>query len=185
MPMQPVTSEKEEATPANGKLRLLSLYADLPASVRARWAISTITKLASPQWQTASDMWKIDSLHVSQPIRQLITDDAANADVLIIAASSLKYGEPMLIKWLDSLKTRTSNRPVSGLLVGLLGDEETKTMELGGVVKPLIHCAQQMGWNFIWHWMGEDAMSDADWLTSNIETLLVSKSAANEEMVFC
>jgi hypothetical protein len=184
MSMQPGISVKEELTPPRGKFHLLSLYADLPASVRARWAAGTIAKLVGPQWHTTSEMWKIDSLNVSAPIREMITNDAANADVVIIAASSLAHGEPMLVQWLNSLEACKVKRPVTGLLVGLLGDEEATTVELGGVVKPLILCAQHMGWNFIWHWMGEEAMRDSEWLTANVETLLASKSAASDEMLF-
>ena len=185
MPMQPEISEKEQFAVTNGKLRLLSLYADLPAAVRARWAVGSMVRLAGPHWQTTSEMWKIDSLRVSQPIRQMITADAAKADVIVIAASSLAQCDPVLIQCLNSLEAGRDDRPLSGLLVGLLGDDETTTAELAGVVKPLIHCAQKMGWNFIWHWMGEDAMSDADWLTANLENLLVSKLAANDEAFIC
>lgn len=180
MPMQPEMSVKEEVRVTNGKFRLLSLYGDVAASGRARWAVSAIARVAGPDWQTTSETWKIDSLNVSQPIRQMITNDAANADAILIAAGSL---EPALLQWLDSLETR--NRPVPGLLIGLIGDDETTTVDLSLVVKPLIHGAQKMGWNFIWHWMGEDAMSDADWLTAHVQDLLAGKSAANDGMIFC
>jgi hypothetical protein len=177
--MQPDENAREVGA-ADGKLRLLSLYGDITASKRARWAASTIVRLAGPDWQTTSEMWKIDTIQVSQPIRQMITNDAANADVMIIAASSF---EPALMQWLDFLEAR--NRPSAGLLVGLIGDDETTKEELSLVVKPLIHSAQKMGCNFIWHWMGEDAMSDADWLIESLQNLLASKSAANNEAVFC
>lgn len=185
MPMYSGMSVKEEVTPVSGKLHVVSLYADLPASVRARWAAGTIARLAGPRWRTTSEMWKIDSLNISTPIREMITNDAAKADVVIIAASSLAYSESQLVQWLNSLETCKTKRPVVGLLVGLLGDEEATTVELGSVVKPLIHCAQHMGWNFIWHWMGEDAMNDTGWLAENVEILLASKSAANDKMILC
>jgi hypothetical protein len=178
---QPEAFAKEVAV-MNGKLHLLSLYGDLAASARARRLANTIAKRAGPHWQTASEMWKIDSLCVSEPIRQMITDDAAKADVIIIAASSL---EPALIQWLNSLEAGKHNRPLAGLLVGLLGDEETTTAELGGVVKPLLRSAQQMGWNFIWHWMGEETMSDTGWLGPSLENLLACKSATRGEPIFC
>lgn len=181
---QPVISENE-VTATNGKLRLLSLYGDIPASVRARWVANKIAKLAGPHWPTTSEMWKIDTLQVSEPIRQMITNDAANADVIIIAASSSAHSEPALMEWLVSLEVRKDNHPASGLLVGLLDDDETQTAELSSVVKPLLDCAQQMGWNFIWHRMGEGAMNDASWLTASMENLLAGKLAAANELVFC
>ena len=177
MPMQTNIFAREVAV-TNGKLHLLSLYGDLPASVRARWAAGAIARLAGPPWKTTSEMWKIDSLQVSAPIREMITNDAANADV-IIAASSLAHSEPALFQWLESLKDCKGNRPVTGLLIGLLGDEETTTVDLDGVVKPLLHCAQQTDRNFIWHRMETGAMNGSDWLADSVNELLSRKSAAH------
>ena len=193
MPMQTNVFAKEVAV-TNGKLHLLSLYGDLPASVRARWAAGAIARLAGPLWKTTSEMWKIDSLQVSAPIREMITNDAANADVIIVAARSLAHSEPVLIQWLESLKdckgsrpacvaeaiceppsrsTTARRRPVPGLLVGLLGDEEeTTTMNLNIVVKPLLHCAQQTDRNFVWYSMENGAMRNSDWLADSVNDLL-------------
>jgi hypothetical protein len=175
----------KEAETTNGKLRLLSLYGDLPASVRARWVSGAIARLAGPQWQPISEMWKIDSLQVSEPIRQMITNDAANADVIIIAVSSLAQSELVLTQWLDSLKARGNNRSVSGLLVALLGDEETTTVELGRAVKPLTHFAQVADRDFIWHWMDNGALNDTSWLAGSVLGLLSRKSAVNNEPALC
>jgi hypothetical protein len=170
----------KEVAVTNGKLHLLSLYGDLPASVRARWAAGAIARLAGPLWKTTSEMWKIDSLQVSAPILEMITNDAANADVIIVAASSLAHSEPALIQWLESLKDCKGNRPVPGLLVGLLGDEEeTTTMNLNMVVKPLLHCAQQTDRNFVWYSMENGAMRNSDWLADSVNDLLARKSAAH------
>jgi hypothetical protein len=168
----------------NGKLRLFSLYADLPASVCARWATCTINKLAGPDWQTSTEMWKIDSLRSSESILEMMTQDAANADVIVVAVTSLAQTDPALMEWLDSLTHWQTSRPAANLLIGLLGDDDTKTRELDRIVKPLIRCAQQTRRDFIWHWMGEDAMSDSDWLTDNIKNLLTRKLAASDESVF-
>lgn len=45
-----------------GSLRVFSIYADLPASVRARWAYKTICHLAGEDWIVSSELWKIDFL---------------------------------------------------------------------------------------------------------------------------
>jgi hypothetical protein len=195
-----------EVAVTNGKLHLLSLYGDLPASVRARWAAGAIARLAGPLWKTTSEMWKIDSLQVSAPIREMITNDAANADVIIVAASSFTQSEPVLIQWLETLKdckgdrpacvaeaiceppsrsTTARRRPVTGLIVGLIGDEETSAVNLNCVVKPLLHCAQQTDRSFIWHWMESGAMNGSDWLADGVNELLSRKSAAHSEAVFC
>lgn len=165
----------KEATVMNGKLHLLSLYGDLPASVRARWAAGTIARLAGPYWQTNSEMWKIDSLQVSEPIRQMITNDAVDADVIIIAASSLAQSKPVLIQWLNSLEACKNCHPFSGLLVGLLGDDEANAADLGCVVKPLIHFAQVADRDFIWHWMENSATNDSNWLADSVNELLSRK----------
>jgi hypothetical protein len=184
MPMQPVISPAE-VVPTNGKLHLFSLYADFPASVRARWAASAIIKMAGRQWKSSSEMWKLDSLTSSQPIRDMITSDAANADVIVIGVSSLERRAVELVQWLDSVAAREPKRSVPGLLIGLIGDEENKSRELDWTVKKLIRCAQQADRDFIWHWMEKGATGDSSWLADNVKELLARKSAANSEAVFC
>jgi len=171
---------REEAA-ADGKLHLLSLYGDIAASERARWAAGTIARLAGPDWKTTSEMWKIDSLTVSEPIKEMISRDAANADVIVIAVSSLEQRAVELFQWLDSLPAREPKRSVPGLLIGLLGDEEEQSRELDWTVKQLIRCAQQVDRHFIWHWMEPSAMDDADWLTESVGELLSRKLAASDD----
>ena len=173
--IQPSILTAMDHTATNGKLRLLSLYGDLPASVRTRWAAAMVARLAGPHWQITSEMWKIDSLQVSEPIREMITNDAANADVIIIAASSLTQHEPALIQWLHSLEACKHNHPFAGLLVGLLGDDETARADLGCVVNPLIHFAHLGDRDFIWRWMEQSAMNDSSWLTGGVNQLLNRK----------
>ena len=174
-----------EVAATNGKLQMLSLYEDIPASMRARLVAGTIAKMAGPRWQTTSEMWKIDSLTVSEPVKEMISSDAANADVMVIAVSSLEQRALGLVQWLDSLAARGPKRSVPGLLIGLLGDEENIPKELDWTVKQLIRCAQQTDRSFIWHWMGEGAMDGSDWLTDGVEELLARKLAANNEPAFC
>lgn len=168
-------------TAANGNLQVLSLYEDLPASVRARWATGVITKLASPHRKTNPTMWKIGSLASSQPIKEMISTDAANADVIIIAISSLGHRADDLFQWLDSLPARETKRTVPGLLIGLLGDDEEQSPELDWTVEQLMRCAQQADRHFIWHWMEEGAMSNSDWLTESAGKHLTGPLAARED----
>jgi hypothetical protein len=182
--MQPVISAKE-VTPSNGKLHLFSLYADFPASVRARWAASTIIEMAGRHWRSSSEMWKLDSLTGSQPITSMVSHDAAEADVIVIAISSLEQRAVELVQWLDSLAARGPKRSVPGFLIGLLGDEDDKSHELDWTVKQLMRCAQRADRNFIWHWMEKSAMDDSDWLADSVEELLARRLAANNEAVFC
>ena len=160
----------------DGRLHVFSLYVDFPAAVRARWATSQISRLAGEQWKTSTEMWNLDSLTTSEPIRKMIAQDAAEADVLVIAMSSLDWRELELVQWLDSLTAGKANRPGPGLFIGLLGDGKGRAVKLDWTVKQFLRCARQMDRNFIWHWMDRDAMADVDyWLTDSVEALLTHK----------
>jgi hypothetical protein len=180
----PSDTHTQPAPATAGKLSLFSLYVDFPSSVDARWLASTMKRLAGSHWQTSSEMWKVDSLAASEPIRQMITNDAANADVIIVAVSSLTHREPALVQWLESLAAETGGRPGAGLIIGLLGDEETKAADMEWTVKSLLRCAHQAGRDFIWRWMGEGAMNDDSWLTDDFKNLLARKLATDHEVVF-
>ena len=157
------------------RLHLFSLYVDFPAAVRARWAIRQISRLAEEQWKVSTEMWNLDSLTTSEPIRKMITQDVADADVLVIAMSSLDWRELGLVQWLDSLIAGKANRTGPGLFIGLLGDGRGQAVELDWTVKEFLRCARQMNRDFIWHWMDRDAMVDDDWLTDSVEALLTRK----------
>ena len=103
-------------------LHLFSLYVDFPATVRARWATRQISRLAEEQWKVSTEMWNLDSLTTSEPIRKMITQDVTDADVLVIAMSSLDWRELGLVQWLDSLIAGKANRTGPGLFIGLPGD---------------------------------------------------------------
>ena len=158
-----------------GRMHLFSLYVDFPAAVRARWAIRQIFRLAGKQWKTSAEMWNLDSLTTSEPIRKMITQDVADADVLVIAMSSLDWRELELIEWLNCLTAGKANRPGPGLFIGLLGDGKGQAVELDWTVKQFLRCARQMNRDFIWHWMDRGAMADVDWLADSVEALLTRK----------
>ena len=161
---------------ADRRLHLFSLYVDFPAAVRARWATRQISRLAGEQWKVSTEMWNLDSLTTSEPIRKMITQDVADADVLIIAMSSLDWRELELVRWLDSLTAGRADRPGPRLFIGLLGDGRGQAGELDWTVKQFLRCARQMDRNFIWRWMDRDAMADVDyWLTDSVEALLTRK----------
>jgi len=170
----PIAALARPETVVNGKLRLFSLSVDFAASARAKWAAGAITKLAGPHWEFSAEMWKLDSLNASESIRKLITSDAARADVLIVAASSLDRREPKLIEWLDSLAPET-NRSIPGLLVGLFGDEEDRSGELEWMAEQFIYCARQMGRGLVLHWMESDSLNDSNWLAEEMEEFLARK----------
>jgi len=174
------------AASATRKLHLFSVYMDFPASVQARSMICTITQLAQqagPEWLASSEMWKLDALKSSDSIRQMMTKDAANADVIIITVTSLVHHEPALIDWLAALAAEKTNQ--SGLLIGLFGDDKTQSKELDWIVKPLLYHARQMGREVIWHCLEQNIISEVDWLKEHLENLLTNKLAAENSPIRC
>lgn len=174
--MQNATLMTEEMEP-HSKLRLFSLYVDFAASARAKWVSGTITRLVGPKWKTCCEMWNLDSYKASQPVRKVMLQEAAGADVLVIALSSLDQREPKLIEWLNAVAGEKTEPPDSRLIIGLLGDEVHEAGELGWTVKQFIGCAQRMGRNFIWHWMGQEAINDITWLADNVNKFLANKQS--------
>jgi len=174
----------ESAAPVSGNLRIFSLHLDFPASVRARWAVSIIKKLAGDHWHCSSEMWKIESLDPAGSIRRMLLDEAARADVILIAVSSLQQRETELIHWLESLPVFVTDRPIPGLLIGLFGDETRRTRELDWTVKHFMNCARQTNRDFIWHWMEEPPLGEPEWLTSHICTFLSRKLTALDHHCF-
>ena len=163
---------------ASRRLRSFSLYVDFAAAMRARWAAGQIARLAGDHWKASPEMWGLDSLAASEPIQKMVAQDAADADVLIVALSSMERREWELMEWLDSLAGQKSNRTASGLFIGLLGDEKQQAGELDWTVKRFMLCAQRMYRDFIWHWMEEGTLNSNDWLASSVEALLARKEPA-------
>lgn len=164
-----------------GKLHLFSVYTDFGAYRRIRWVVNTIAQLAGQRWQCSSEMWKLDSFVANGPIRRMMTSDGANADVLMVVIGSLDQRRPELMDWLDSLAPLAPGR--SGLLIGVLGDEEDKAKELDWTAKQLIHCAQKTNRKFIWHWMQHHDGEDSDWLADSVDAMLAQKQSAPKQPI--
>jgi hypothetical protein len=160
---------------AGGVLNLLSIYTDFPASVRVRWTGSRIGHLAGQSWQIRSDIWKFDTLLASDSIKNMAITSAVRADILLVAIGSVEQRDENLIAWLDSVAAANLNPAPPKLLIGLLGAEDTKSTELDWNIKQLLRCSRAMGCGFIWHWMGQDAMTDADFLAEHVTDLLAAK----------
>lgn len=156
-----------------GKLHLFSIYTDFGAYGRIKWTVNAIEKLAGPRWRCSSEMWKLDSLTGAESMKKMLAHDAAGADVLIAMVGSLEQPQPELIQWLDSLTPLEPHR--TGLLIGLLGDEENKVEQLDWMAKQLIRCAQKTNRKFVWHWMGHHAADNPEWLAEGVRALLADK----------
>ncbi|MGO8763587.1 MAG: hypothetical protein ACLQSR_00445 [Limisphaerales bacterium] len=166
---------------ADKRLRLFSLYLDFAAAGRARWAAGRLSQLAGEnQWESSAEMWSLDSLMAVKSLQKTIARDAARADVLIIAISSLEWREPKLTRWLDSLVAPEGHRRHSGLLIGLLGDEKSRAYELDWTTRQFLRCAQRTDRDFCWRWMDSEAMTDDHWLVDGVEALLNRENLASE-----
>jgi hypothetical protein len=167
-----------------GRLRIFSLHLDFPAAIRARWAASTITRLAGERWSCSSELWKLESLQTAASVRKMITAEATQADVIILAVSSLNQKELELMQWLGSLAPVAAGPQPSRLLIGLFGDETQQARELDWTVKRCMSCARLTNRDFIWHWMEESIPGEPEWLTSHIETHLARKLSAVDSHCF-
>ena len=166
---------------ASGRLRLFTLYVDFPAAVRARWASNAISKYAGESWITSTEMWKVDSLAASNAISKMVAQEAARADIVVVVASSLNYRHHEAVQWLETLAACVTDRQDTGLLIGLFGDDDNHTSELGWTVKTFLNSASRMNRDFIWHWMEAGAMNDCAWLTDNLDSFLERKCVEAEK----
>jgi len=155
-------------------LNLFSLYVDFPAGLRAKWAAGQITRRVAKRWEITAQTWKLDSVITSGSIRNLIGEEAAQADILVVAFSSLDKPEQAVIDWLESLAPALAT---GGLLLGLLGDDTNWVTSRDAMVKKLATVALRRGMDFGWHWMGKDAMEDPEWLTHRVDQLLDRKQS--------
>jgi hypothetical protein len=173
--------ESHKEITMNARLHLFSIYTELGAYRRIRWAVNTIAKLAGQHWQCSSEMWKLDASNASELMRHMLASDGAKADVLIVVMRALERRTPEMVEtveWLDSLAPLSPDR--AGLLIGLLGDEDNKTEELDWTTRELTRCAQKTNRKFIWNWMGRYATEDADWLTNSVGQLLARNRTVAE-----
>ena len=164
-----------------GKLHSFSIYTDLGDYKRIKWTVNAIAKLAGHRWQCTSEMWKLDSLMANKPMGKMLASDGEKADVLMVVVGSLDQRRHDLIDWLDSLMPLDPGR--TGLLIGLLGDDDNQAQELDWTAKQLIRCAHQMNRKFIWHWMGHHDLDDTDWLTDSVEMLVTSRQPVLERPI--
>ena len=124
-------------------------------------------------------MWNLDSLFASDPIRTMITQDAAEADVVVVAMSSLDRRMLELIRvagFPDRLTRRTARAPDCSSACSV-----TRSSRRGNWIgrwNKFCVAPNGMDRDFIWRWMGRGALADGDWLADSVEVLLSRKQAA-------
>jgi hypothetical protein len=165
----------EQRSTAKTRLRWFTLYADYPAAIRAKRLAENVSRAIGREWQLSAEMWKLDAIAPVGSIRNLIAQEAAEADVLLIAVSSLDQPDPAVIEWLHSLVDWKANRVIPGLLVGLLGDEDHKVSDQNWLVEELMQFAGRTQMRLAWHVCGQELVEDSHWLNADVEHLLVRK----------
>jgi hypothetical protein len=179
MPLEIETTKQR--TPGK-QLRLFSVYTDSFAAANERWAASQIKALTGESDLRHCGRWDLDILLVSEHMKRTAAKAAAGADILLISIGSLELRETSLVHWLDSVACADPDGNAPRLIIGLLGSEKAKATELDWNVKQLIRCTKAMNSAFIWHWMGEDASVDVDFLTEHIADLLATKQSTLPEL---
>ena len=164
------------------RLRLFTLYVDFTAGVRAKRAMSRLSSLARQEWNVSAEMWKLDSVSPHGFIREMIAQEASEADVLLVAVSDANQPDPTVSCWLHSLVNWKLDRPAPGLLLGLLGDEEHKIAESNWLVGQLTDFARQTRMDLVWHPVGLDRAEDADWPDTALSRLMDRKRLGDREL---
>ena len=153
-----------EPTPTRTKLRCFTLYADFHAGVRAKRLMHRLSKLAGDYAVAQTEMWKLDSVVPMGFIREMVAQEAGQSDVLIVAVSAATEPNPAVGRWLDLVVPWREGRPVPGLLVGLLGDEDHAVHEQSGLPLQLQKFAERTGMDFVWHIPRGATAYDFEWL---------------------
>jgi hypothetical protein len=162
---------------ATATLRLFTLYVDFPAGFRARHLTKQIAASAGNDWHVRVEMWKLDAIGPIGPIRDMIAQEAGEADVLLVATSSLDQLDPAVVRWLESLVHWRANRAIPGLLIGLLAGDDGIVQEVNRSVRPLAAFARRTGMDF-WHTPTADTPVDSGWLADGVRRLLDAKKVA-------
>jgi hypothetical protein len=163
---------------ATATLRLFTLYVDFPAGFRARHLTKQIAASAGNDWRVRVEMWKLDAIGPVGPIRDMIAQEAGEADVLLVATSSLDQLDPAVVRWLESLVHWRANRAIPGLLIGLLAGDDGIVQEVNRSVRPLAAFARRTGMDFVWHTPTADTPVDSGWLADGVRRLLDAKKVA-------
>jgi hypothetical protein len=160
---------------AKARLRWFTLYADYPAAIRAKRLAAGVARTVGREWQLSAEMWKLDAIAPVGSIRNLIAQEAAEADVLLIAISALDPPDQAVIEWLHSLVDWKANRLIPGLLVGLLGDEDHQVTQQSWMVEELTRFAGRTQMSLAWHVCDQEFAEDSSWLNGDVENLLARK----------
>jgi hypothetical protein len=167
----------EPRSVTKARLRWFTVYADYPAAIRAKHLAAGVSRSISHEWQLSAEMWKLDCIAPVGSIRELIMQEAADADVLLLAISALESPDSAVIQWLQSLVEWKANRAFPGLLVGLFGDEDHKVAEKNWMVEQLSLFAGRTQMSFAWHASGQEFVEDSSWLDVELENFLARKRA--------
>ncbi|MHB8520909.1 MAG: hypothetical protein ACYDH9_09130 [Limisphaerales bacterium] len=123
-PMNEAVDNPEEERVEPGKARRFEVvvaYEDFATGIRAKKAFDGVLRELGSDLTFNCKLWKFDILRIPQ-LKEMAADDAAEADMVLIAAHSGSELPAGVKKWIDLWVTR--RRPGPRALVSLLDPEE-------------------------------------------------------------
>jgi hypothetical protein len=163
----------EASIRAEQKLRVFILCIDHPSVAHANWLRDKLSGLAENGFDFSFESRRLDSVAGGSHGTQA----AAQADVLVIAATALHQRQPALFQWLNSLALCDRNRLKPSLLIGLFGDDKNNASELDWMVRGVVAFTRRTQRGFLWQWMEREGICDSSWLAVSMEELCARRQS--------
>ncbi|MHB8519479.1 MAG: hypothetical protein ACYDH9_01860 [Limisphaerales bacterium] len=128
------------------------VYEDFPAGVRAKQTLDRLLHDLDPQFVYNSKIWKFDILQISQ-LRELAAQDAADADLIILAACGTTELPAGVKCWINLWLARAGRSRRA--LVSLLDNRTEPATNRGSICSYLREIAQKGHMDFF--------CQEADW----------------------
>lgn len=165
------------------RLRVFSLYIDLPGSIHARWINTSISQFAGHQWVTSTEAWSLGSLAANASMRIMTTGEAAKANILTVTISSLSYRQHGLFAWLEDLAVIKAEDHDKGLFIAYIGEDENHVKESEWSIKQFENISQRMNREMFWQRSPSNAVPDTFWLKTQVNSFLTSHREARKKLI--
>ena len=162
---------------AHKPLRIFVFYTDFPAGVHAKTVVDFMFREAVAEVEPKLDFWKLDSIPPVGPLKNLIVNEAREADVWIIASSSPCNWDAMIMQWMNCLAAKEALGKAAALLIGLFGNStpapDAKNFEW--LLELFSQLAKHTGVQFIWQPMDRGSTTNLDFLKEPVWKLMSEK----------
>lgn len=127
--MTPATPQPHRGQSASTTFTIAAIYDGLADCFRAKEALDSLKHVLAPQVQVRSKLWSYQQL-LRLDIRAMALRVAADADMIIVAASAQASLPHAIERWLDSCLAE--HRALRPILVALADDEDLAAGRHGG-----------------------------------------------------